>query len=66
MSKINKYISNEYQNFFDNDLSISDPDLYNSINLELKRQQEHIELIASENIVSKAVLDAQEIGRAHV
>ena len=59
MTKINKYISNEYQNFFDNDLSISDPDLYNSINLELKRQQEHIELIASENIVSKAVLDAQ-------
>ncbi len=59
MPKINKYISNEYQNFFDNDLSISDPDLYNSINLELKRQQEHIELIASENIVSKAVLDAQ-------
>ena len=58
MSKINKYNSNEYQNFFDNDLSISDPDLYNSINLELKRQQEHIELIASENIVSKAVLDA--------
>jgi len=59
MTKINKYISNDYQNFFDNDLSISDPDLFNSINLELKRQQEHIELIASENIVSKAVLDAQ-------
>ena len=59
MPKINKYISNDYQNFFDNDLSISDPDLFNSINLELKRQQEHIELIASENIVSKAVLDAQ-------
>ena len=59
MPKINKYISNDYQNFFDNDLSVSDPDLFNSINLELKRQQEHIELIASENIVSKAVLDAQ-------
>ena len=59
MPKINKYISDDYQSFFDNDLSISDPDLYNSINLELKRQQEHIELIASENIVSKAVLDAQ-------
>ena len=42
MTKINKYISNDYQNFFDNDLSISDPDLFNSINLELKRQQEHI------------------------
>ena len=33
--------------------------MYNSIKLELERQQEHIELIASENIVSKAVLDAQ-------
>ena len=46
MPKINKYISNDYQNFFDNDLSKTDPDLYNSIKLELKRQQEHIELIA--------------------
>jgi len=59
MSKLNKYISNSYQNFFDNDLSTTDPDLYNSIKLELERQQHHIELIASENIVSKAVLDAQ-------
>jgi len=59
MVKLNKYSSNSYQNFFDSDLSSTDPDLYNSINQELKRQQEHIELIASENIVSKAVLDAQ-------
>ncbi len=59
MTKLNKYISNSYQNFFDNDLSKSDPDLYNSIKQELERQQQHIELIASENIVSKAVLDAQ-------
>ena len=59
MKKLYKYISNDYQNFFDNDLSTTDPDLYNSIKLELERQQEHIELIASENIVSKAVLDAQ-------
>jgi len=48
-----------YQNFFDTDLSTTDPDLFNSIKLELERQQQHIELIASENIVSKAVLDAQ-------
>ena len=40
-------------------MSLRDPDLYNSIKLELQRQQQHIELIASENIVSKAVLDAQ-------
>ena len=33
--------------------------LYKSISDEMDRQQNHIELIASENIVSKAVLDAQ-------
>ena len=59
MTKLNNYISSSYQNFFDSDLSKTDPDLYNSIKLELERQQQHIELIASENIVSKAVLDAQ-------
>ena len=59
MTKLNKYMSDDYQNFFDKDLSNTDPDLYNSIKLELERQQQHIELIASENIVSKAVLDAQ-------
>ena len=59
MSKIKSDINGSYQDYFDKDLSFRDPDLYNSIKLELKRQQEHIELIASENIVSKAVLDAQ-------
>ncbi len=59
MSKIKKDISNYYQDYFDKNLSERDPDLYNSISEELNRQQQHIELIASENIVSKAVLDAQ-------
>ena len=59
MTKIKKEDNTNYLDFFDKDLSHSDPELYNSIKLELKRQQEHIELIASENIVSKAVLDAQ-------
>ena len=59
MVKINKYTSNDFENFFDKDLSLTDPDLYNSIKLELERQQQHIELIASENIVSKSVLEAQ-------
>jgi len=59
MVTINKYMSDSYQNFFDNELSTTDPDLYNTIKLEFERQQQHIELIASENIVSKAVLDAQ-------
>ena len=45
MSELNKYISSDYQNFFDNDLSSTDPDLYNSIKLELQRQQEHIYLV---------------------
>ena len=59
MSKIKKDVSGNYQDYFDKDLSLRDPELYNSIKLELQRQQQHIELIASENIVSKAVLDAQ-------
>ncbi len=59
MSEIKKNVNFSYQDFFDKDLSLTDPDLYDSIKLELQRQQEHIELIASENIVSKAVLDAQ-------
>ena len=41
------------------DLQNFDPELYNSISDEFTRQQNTIELIASENIVSKAVLIAQ-------
>jgi glycine hydroxymethyltransferase len=40
-------------------LSEIDPDLYQAIALETNRQQNEIELIASENIVSRAVLEAQ-------
>jgi len=47
------------RNFFSNTLSQSDPEILNAIELELKRQQNSIELIASENIVSRAVLEAQ-------
>jgi len=36
-----------------------DPELYEAIMLEKNRQESHIELIASENFVSKAVLEAQ-------
>lgn len=46
-------------NFFENNLKDSDPELYDGIKKELIRQQNQIELIASENIVSKAVLQAQ-------
>lgn len=37
----------------------NDPELYEAIHGELKRQKDHIELIASENFVSETVLEAQ-------
>ena len=45
--------------FFTESLLVRDPVLETAIQGELKRQQTQIELIASENIVSKAVLEAQ-------
>jgi glycine hydroxymethyltransferase len=44
--------------FFTTPLSEADPEIYAAIEQEHDRQQDEIELIASENIVSKAVLDA--------
>jgi glycine hydroxymethyltransferase len=46
-------------NFLNNKLESSDLEINNLINLEFQRQRHNIELIASENIVSKAVLEAQ-------
>jgi glycine hydroxymethyltransferase len=45
--------------FFTDRVGTSDPDVAAALNAELARQQNQIELIASENIVSKAVLEAQ-------
>mgnify|MGYP001319221076 FL=1 len=45
--------------FFSSSLSEIDNEIHQAINKELSRQQNQIELIASENIVSKAVLEAQ-------
>ena len=45
--------------FFSEDVSTRDPELAAAIADELKRQQHEIELIASENIVSHAVMQAQ-------
>ncbi|MBR7620089.1 serine hydroxymethyltransferase [Phenylobacterium sp. 20VBR1] len=45
--------------FFTAPASESDPAVSSVLTRELKRQQDQIELIASENIVSRAVLDAQ-------
>ena len=36
-----------------------DPEIYNAIHAELRRQHDHLELIASENFTSPAVLEAQ-------
>ena len=45
--------------FFTADLAKADPEIASAIKNELGRQQHEIELIASENIVSRAVLEAQ-------
>jgi glycine hydroxymethyltransferase len=48
-----------FPGFFGRGLAESDPALYKAIADELVREQDEIELIASENIVSRAVLEAQ-------
>ncbi|WP_414897276.1 serine hydroxymethyltransferase [Rhodovulum sp. YEN HP10] len=45
--------------FFADDLATRDPEIARAIGLELGRQRDEIELIASENIVSRAVMEAQ-------
>jgi glycine hydroxymethyltransferase len=45
--------------FFTESLAKRDPDLFAAVTSELGRQRDEIELIASENIVSNAVLEAQ-------
>lgn len=45
--------------FFDEDLAHRDPQIFDAVRKELGRQRDEIELIASENIVSRAVLEAQ-------
>src|SRR6266446_10920017 len=49
----------ESDRFFSAPLRDSDPEIFAAIGEELARQQTQIELIASENIVSAAVLEAQ-------
>ena len=48
-----------YDAFFNRSLADADAAVFGSIEKELGRQQQEIELIASENIVSRAVLEAQ-------
>ncbi len=47
-----------HEGYFEGSLAEMDPELSGSISAELQRQQDQIELIASENIVSRAVLEA--------
>src|ERR1700727_858972 len=47
------------EDFFSASLAESDPEIAEVVTLELGRQRDEIELIASENIVSRAVLEAQ-------
>ncbi|NMA96906.1 MAG: serine hydroxymethyltransferase [Phyllobacteriaceae bacterium] len=51
--------SSLFPQFFTNSVAQTDPELADAIGKELGRQQHEIELIASENIVSRAVLEAQ-------
>lgn len=44
---------------FEHSLQTEDRDVYDIIQKELKRQRKQVELIASENIVSRAVMEAQ-------
>ncbi|MCW8915606.1 MAG: serine hydroxymethyltransferase [Magnetovibrio sp.] len=53
------YPNDELAQFFSKSLADVDADLKASIDDEMGRQQNQVELIASENIVSKAVLEAQ-------
>ena len=51
--------SNQLDSFFETPLAEADPEIFGAIRDELGRQRHEIELIASENIVSRAVLEAQ-------
>jgi len=51
--------ANTISRFFEAPLAETDPELAGAITAELGRQRDEIELIASENIVSRAVLEAQ-------
>lgn len=59
MSTASNVDKKNIEDFFNHGLKTSDPDIYESIQKEFSRQQNHIELIASENIVSRAVLETQ-------
>lgn len=59
MSVVRKEAAKMNTAFFSQSLQAADSAVFDAVQAELKRQQEQIELIASENIVSRAVLEAQ-------
>jgi glycine hydroxymethyltransferase len=59
MTDLPPYASDAHARFFTESLAERDPEVMDAIRGELAREQEQIELIASENIVSRAVLEAQ-------
>lgn len=59
MSASDQHASEYLGRFFQQSLADRDPELFACMKDELQRQQQEIELIASENIVSHAVMEAQ-------
>jgi glycine hydroxymethyltransferase len=59
MAAISNAVGPQKTPFFSSGLAQADPEIAHAVADELRRQQDKIELIASENIVSKAVLEAQ-------
>ena len=59
MSLSPKTAASDLDSFFSSTLAEADPEIADVIGKELGRQRDEIELIASENIVSRAVLEAQ-------
>ncbi len=58
MNDASEQLSGPMQRFWCDDLETADPDIYEAVRNELNRQRSKIELIASENIASTAVLEA--------
>jgi glycine hydroxymethyltransferase len=59
MAAVDPSAKNQASSMFSASLAETDPEIAAAIGKELGRQRDEIELIASENIVSKAVLEAQ-------
>ena len=59
MAAIDPSQKNQAPSMFSATLAEADPEIADAIAKELGRQRDEIELIASENIVSRAVLEAQ-------